>query len=52
MPGTFDNSDLSDLESEPDISQRKFESKNFIGPLDLLKQLQPSLASPIPINEG
>jgi hypothetical protein len=40
MPGTFDDSDLSDLESEPDISQREFEPKNFIGPLDLSKKSQ------------
>jgi hypothetical protein len=52
MPGTFDDSDLSDLESELDISQREFEPKNFIGPLDLSKKSRPSPASPTPVNES
>jgi hypothetical protein len=51
MPGTFDDSDLSNLESEPDISQREFKPKNFIGPLDLSKKSQLSPASPTPVNE-
>jgi hypothetical protein len=52
IPGAFDDSDLSDLESEPDICQREFKPKNFIRPLDLSQKSQPSPAAPTPVNES
>jgi hypothetical protein len=52
MPSAFDDSDRSNIESEPGISQREFKPKNFIGPLNLSKKSQQSAALPIPVNKS